>query len=156
MAEHYGCLIDPAWALKPKDKPRVERQMPYVRDSMWRGRTWTGVAEIQTGATTWCLDVASRRELRSLEGAAPITVFESIEAAALIAYRRNGELASWSTPKVGSDCHVKVGRTLYSVPWPACEPLLQKRKVGRRQVRGWFGCGDRHRDGRATGPLGGP
>ncbi|MST33430.1 IS21 family transposase, partial [Acidimicrobiaceae bacterium USS-CC1] len=34
MAEHYGVLIDPARASKPTDKPRVERQMPYVRDSM--------------------------------------------------------------------------------------------------------------------------
>jgi transposase len=40
LAEHYGCLIDPARALKPKDKPRVERQMPYIRDSMWQGREW--------------------------------------------------------------------------------------------------------------------
>jgi transposase len=27
LAEHYGCLIDPARAAKPKDKPRVERMM---------------------------------------------------------------------------------------------------------------------------------
>jgi transposase len=40
MAAHYGCLIDPARARKPKDKPRVERQMSYVRDSFWRGRTF--------------------------------------------------------------------------------------------------------------------
>ncbi len=32
MAAHYGCLIDPARALKPRDKPQVERPMPYVRD----------------------------------------------------------------------------------------------------------------------------
>ena len=40
LAAHYGCLIDPARAAKPKDKARVERPMPYVRDSMWRGREW--------------------------------------------------------------------------------------------------------------------
>ena len=45
FAEHYGCLIDPARALKPKDEPRVERQMPYVRDSFWRGRSWTSIAQ---------------------------------------------------------------------------------------------------------------
>ena len=37
MAEHYGCLIDPARAEKPRDKPRVERMMPYVRDSLLAG-----------------------------------------------------------------------------------------------------------------------
>ena len=26
-------------------------------------------------------------------------------------------LASWSSPKVGPDCHVKVGKALYSIPW---------------------------------------
>lgn len=37
LATHYGALVDPARAAKPKDKPRVERPMPYVRDSFWRG-----------------------------------------------------------------------------------------------------------------------
>src|SRR4051812_6053806 len=41
LAEHYGCLIDPARALKPKDKPRVERPMPYIRDSFWRAANGT-------------------------------------------------------------------------------------------------------------------
>jgi hypothetical protein len=27
------------------------------------------------------------------------------------------ELATWSRPKVGPDCHIKVGKALYSVPW---------------------------------------
>jgi transposase len=33
LGEHYGVLIDPARARKPRDKARVERPMPYVRDS---------------------------------------------------------------------------------------------------------------------------
>ena len=37
LAEHYKCLIDPAQAAKPKDKPQVERPMPYVRDSYFAG-----------------------------------------------------------------------------------------------------------------------
>ena len=44
LAAHYGCLIDPARAFKPKDKPRVERAMPYVRDSFWRGREFASLA----------------------------------------------------------------------------------------------------------------
>jgi transposase len=30
LARHYGCLIDPARAGKPRDKPRIERMVPYI------------------------------------------------------------------------------------------------------------------------------
>ena len=118
MAEHYQVLIDPARANKPKDKPRVERQMPYIRDSFWRGRAWVAVSDMQTGAVRWCRDVAGQRTHRSLEGAAPIRVFEAVELPALSSLPAAPfVLASWSQPKVGPDCHVKVGPTLYSIPW---------------------------------------
>lgn len=104
--------------MKPKDKPRVERPMPYVRDSLWRGRDWRDEAHMQAGAITWCLEVAGRRHHRSLDGAEPLVVFEAVEADALIPLPPAGfELARWSTPKVGPDCHVKVAKALYSVPW---------------------------------------
>jgi transposase len=118
MAAHYACLVDPARAGKPKDKPRVERPMPYVRDSLWRGREWSSEADMQAKALTWCSDIAGRRAHRSLEGAAPLAVFEAVEAPALSPLPKEAfELAAWSTPKVGVDCHVKVGKVLYSVPW---------------------------------------
>ena len=44
LATHYGALIDPARAFKPKDKPRVERPMTYVRDSFWKGREFASLA----------------------------------------------------------------------------------------------------------------
>ena len=118
LAAHYGCLVDPARALKPKDKPRVERPMPYVRDSLWRGRDWRDEAHMQADAIRWCTEVAGRRHHRSLEGAQPLAVFSAVEVEALIALPPAVfELARWSTPKVGPDCHIKVTRGLYSVPW---------------------------------------
>jgi transposase len=60
LAAYYGVLIDPARASKPKDKPRVERMVPYVRDSMWRGRTWASEAEMRRAALVWCREVAGR------------------------------------------------------------------------------------------------
>jgi transposase len=118
LAVHYDTLVDPARAFKPKDKPRVERPMPYVRDSFWRGREFTSLAQMQTEAVRWSTQVAGRRACRPLEGAAPATVFTAVEAAALRPLPATPfVLATWSGGKVGPDIHVKVGRALYSVPW---------------------------------------
>jgi hypothetical protein len=92
--------------------------MPYVRDSFYRGRNFATEAEMAAGALTWCSEVAGLRRHSSLEGAAPLTVFMTEELGALLPLPLLVfELASWSTPKVGHDCYVKVGRALYSVSW---------------------------------------
>ena len=118
LGAHYGVLIDPARAGKPRDKPRVERPMPYVRDSFWRGREFTSLEQMQAEAERWCLEVAGRRACRPLCGAAPAGVFAATEAGALGPLPvRAFELADWFRPKVGPDIHIKVGPTLYSVPW---------------------------------------
>lgn len=118
MAAHYGCLVDPARAAKPKDKPRVERPMPYIRDSFWKGRDFASLDEMQAAAAEWCLAVAGQRHHRSLDGAAPHNVFLTVEAPALQPLPVEPfELAVWSRPKVAPDCHVKVAGALYSVPW---------------------------------------
>ena len=117
LAEHYGTLIDPARVRKPRDKPRVERPMPYVRDSLWRGREFVSLQQMQTAAVDWCRQVAGRRACRPLDGAAPAAVFEAVEAEALNPLpARPFVPATWSTGKVGPDIHVKVGKALYSVP----------------------------------------
>ena len=43
LAAFYGTLIDPARARKPKDKPRIERPMPYIRDSFFAGREFASL-----------------------------------------------------------------------------------------------------------------
>lgn len=118
LAEHYDTLIDPARAAKPKDKPQVERPMPYVRDSFWRGREFTSIEQMQAAAVTWSREVAGRRHCRPLDGAAPGSVFAAVEAETLRPLpARPFVLATWSTAKVGPDIHIKAGKTLYSVPW---------------------------------------
>jgi hypothetical protein len=47
-----------------------------------------------------------------------MAVFGAVEAAALLPLLPTPfTLARWSTATVGPDIHIKVGRTLYSVPW---------------------------------------
>ena len=118
MAAHYGCLIDPARSKKPRDKARIERPMPYIRDSFWRGRQFTSLEQMQAEAERWCLQVAGRRQCRPLDGAAPAAVFEAVEK------DRLGPLptapfavATWAKAKIGPDLHARVDKVLYSIPW---------------------------------------
>ena len=118
LAAHYGCLIDPARSRKPRDKARVERPMPYVRDSFWRGREFTSLEQMQAEAERWSAETAGRRACRPLGGAAPAVVFEAVEKDALRPLPAEPfVLATWATAKIGPDIHARVEKVLYSVPW---------------------------------------
>lgn len=130
LAAHYGVLVDPARAARPTDKPRVERPMPYVRDSFWRGRDFTSLEQMQAAAVRWAREVAGARACRSLDGAAPAAVFAAVEAPALKPLPKTPfVLATWSVAKVGPDIHVKVGPALYSVPWRLIGQRVQARST---------------------------
>jgi len=118
LSYHYGCLVDPARAGCPKDKPRVERMVPYVRDSFFSGRQFSDLPTMRTQAASWSSAVAGQRAARPLGGARPETVFRALEQEHLLALpRRPFEAATWQTAKVAPDCHVSVGGALYSVPF---------------------------------------
>jgi transposase len=118
LAAHYGFLPDPARVFRPTDKPRVERPMPYVRDSFWRGREFTSLGQMQAGAERWCTEVAGTRQCRPLDGAAPGAVFQAAEKDALKPLPADPfVLATWARAKIGPDIHARVGKVLYSVPW---------------------------------------
>src|SRR5689334_5032773 len=117
LAAHYGTLVDPARALKPKDKPQVERPMPYVRDSFWRGREFASLEAMRADAVAWSSEVAGNRACRPLDGAAPAAVFATVEQRALAPLPAAPfVLATWSSAKIGPDIHANVGATLYSLP----------------------------------------
>jgi hypothetical protein len=42
-------------------KPRVERQVPFVRKSFGTGRSFSSLEAINAGAERWCLTVAGQR-----------------------------------------------------------------------------------------------
>lgn len=130
LAAHYGVLVDPARAVQPTDKARVERPMPYVRDSFWRGRDFCSLEQMQDEAIRWSREVANARACRPLAGASPQTVFDAIEAQTLRPLPAQGfVLASWARCKVGPDIHARVDKTLYSIPWRHIGATLDARST---------------------------
>lgn len=126
-AEHHGALIDPARALHPKDKPRVERAMPYVRDSFWSGREFRSLEAMVEAAVVWCRDVAPRRRHPRL-GITVGEVFRERERPVLLPLpERPFAIVQWRKVKVHPDCHVAIDRVLYSVPWQHVGKSLQAR-----------------------------
>jgi hypothetical protein len=118
LAAHYGVLVDPARSKKPRDKARIERPMPYIRDSFWRGREFSSLEQMQAEAVRWSAGVAGQRPCRPLDGAAPAAVFAAVEKDTLKPLPAEPfVLATWAKAKVGPDIHARVGNTLYSIPW---------------------------------------
>ena len=131
LAAHYGTLIDPARARKPKDKPRVERPMPYIRDSFFAGREFTSLAQIQAEAIRWATEVYGVHKHRGIDGRTPAAVFAAVEADALMSLPpRPFESVVYSVGRVAPDCHVKSGKALYSVPWRLIGQQVTVRTAG--------------------------
>jgi hypothetical protein len=117
LAHHYGIIIDPARSGKPKDKPRVERIIPYIRDSFWSGRDFTSLEEINKQAMEWCLKVAGTRQ-HGTTHQQPLTMFRLAEQQELKPLPAVPfEIATWHRAKVARDCHIQVNGVLYSVPY---------------------------------------
>jgi hypothetical protein len=134
LATHYSTLIDPARALKPRDKGRVERPVPYARDSFFAGRSveFTSMEHMAAEAVRWSRDVANVRKSRPLEGVAPHDLFMAEEAHALQPLPRAAfELAMWTKVKVHPDIHVKVNKALYSIPWRYIGKSLDAKAANR-------------------------
>lgn len=110
-------VIDPAVAGSPTGKPHVERGVPYVRESFFRGEQFISLAHVQEQAVRWCRDTAGMR-IHGTTRQRPRVVFERVERAALTPFDgQRFDVPRWVEVKVHPDCHVRVGHALYSVPY---------------------------------------
>ena len=66
---YRGFVIDAAVVNHATGKPHVERQVPYVRESFFRGEDWHDVAHVQREAIRWSTEVAGERIHGSLREA---------------------------------------------------------------------------------------
>jgi hypothetical protein len=115
-AQHCGFATDAARVRSPKDKPKVERNVQYVRGNFWAGEDFAGLADAQDRAEAWCRDVAGMR-IHGTIAARPAEVFAEREAAALLPLPETRyDVPVFARVKVHRDFHVELGRALYSAP----------------------------------------
>ena len=112
-----GIFVDPARVRSPKDKPRVENQVAYVRESWFDGESFTSLEDARDRATIWCRDVAGMR-VHGTTRAVPRDKFLSDEAPLMLpAPTTPFDVPVWvEAAKVHPDHHIQVARALYSVP----------------------------------------
>ena len=115
-AQARGFVVDPARVRSPQDKPRVERTVPFVRQSFFAGETFIDLADAQRRAEEWCRVRAGMRVHGTIQ-ARPAEVFRVEEAPVLApAPTEFYDLPIYATPKVHRDHHIEVAKALYSVP----------------------------------------
>jgi transposase len=114
-AQHCGFVTDTTRVASPKDKPRVERAVQYVRSSCWAGEDFVDLSDAQVRTRAWCADVAGQR-IHGTTQARPADVFAEHEASALLGVPAAYDVPVFKSCKVHRDFHLEIGRALYSVP----------------------------------------
>jgi transposase len=138
-AEARKIFPDTARVRHPKDKARVENQVPYVRERWFAGEQFpSGLADIRRHAEVWCREVAGAR-IHGTTRRVPREVYEGEERAHMQpAPTTPYDVPVWSEAKVHPDHHVQVQKALYSVPTRFIGKVLDVR-ADRQTVRLYLG-----------------
>ena len=129
-AQARGFVVDPARVRHPRDKPRVEKCVQYVRSSFFAGEDFTDLNDCRERAVLWCAQVAGTR-IHGTTCARPAEVFDAEEAPLLLAApTQTFAIPVYTKPKVAPDRHVEVARALYSVPGELIGQRLTARADG--------------------------
>lgn len=115
-SEFRGFIIDPARPNDPTGKPKVERQVPYVRKNFFAGETFRDLTHVQEEAIRWCRDIAGMR-IHGTTKKRPLIVFNEEEKPCLLPLTEERfDVPRWGSVKVHPDHHIRFGNSLYSVP----------------------------------------
>jgi hypothetical protein len=114
-AQHCGFATDAARVRSPKDKPRVERAVQYVRGNFFAGEDFAGLTQAQEAAQAWCRDTAGTRIHGTIQ-ARPAEVFAASETGLLLPVPEPYDRPVFAQAMVHRDFHVEVARSLYSAP----------------------------------------
>ena len=125
QARHFH--IDAARVRHARDKARVERAVPGVRDDCFAGEVLTTLEDARAHATHWCREeYGLRRHSRTQRR--PREHFEIEEQPVLLAAPTTPyDIPLWSEPKVARDQLASVAKALYSIPHPSVGHVLTAR-----------------------------
>jgi transposase len=114
QARHFH--IDAARVRHARDKGRVERAVPGVRDDCFAGEVLTTLDDARALGRHWCLnDYGLRRHSRTQRR--PLEHFHAEEQAVLLAAPSTPyDIPLWADPKVARDQLAIVDKALYSIP----------------------------------------
>ncbi|MGI5837306.1 MAG: IS21 family transposase [Chloroflexota bacterium] len=127
-AQFRGFLPDPARVRHPKDKPHVERMVPYVRERFFKGGSFLDLADMRIQASIWSKDVAGCR-IHGTTHQKPLLLFLEGEQSSLLPLEPvTYQIPTYATLKVHLDHHLEFSSALYSVPFDRC-PVGSKVEV---------------------------
>jgi transposase len=119
MAEHYGCFIDPARPYHPKDKGKIERTVPVVREFFRKCKALDptlDLARANQKAQSWCLETNGLK-VHGTTGLKPLEVFQHTEKAKLQPLPLHPfEVPTWKEAKVHVDQFIQFEKKTYGVP----------------------------------------
>jgi transposase len=149
--------IDTARVRHPKDKARVERAVPTVREDCFRGEKLFTVVEARRRGDDWSLNEYGMRR-HSTTGRLPLEHFNEVEKPRLKpAPQEPYDIPHWCDPKVGPDQYAVVLKALYSLPREYRNKRLRAR-ADSHTVRFYFkrqsvyACARKPAGGRHTDP----
>lgn len=130
-AQARGFGTDPARVRSPKDKPRVERVVQYVRGNFFAGEKLSDLADAQRRVEDWCRVTAGLR-VHGTTAQRPAEHFAQAEQHLLLpAPDWFYDVPVFAHPKVARDRHVEVAKALYSVPGELIGQRLHARADSR-------------------------
>lgn len=134
-----GVFVDPARVRSPKDKPRVENQVSFVRESWFSGETFKSLEQARESAELWCRDIAGAR-VHGTTQKVPRDVFEAVERPLMMAPpdKLYDVPLYFEKLKVHPDHHIGAARALYSVPHPYVRKYVRAR-IDSKLVKVYFG-----------------
>lgn len=120
MGMHYSVFINPCRPGKPKDKGKVERDVPTIREEfkkMVAINPSITVTEANHQIKEWLIKAYGQRKHGTTQ-LKPFEFFKEVEQPCLLPLpEQEYEISEWKQVKVHPDCFIQVNKKSYSVPY---------------------------------------